>query len=69
MNTPTAPYEVASDYRTVRIDDYLYLDGKKYRCPVLSGEEVIEISRQIREHLHTEPTWLGRLLMKLWRIK
>lgn len=49
---PTAPFEVASDSRTQRWGDFLFLDGQTYKCPELTPDMVGDVVRSINRNLN-----------------
>lgn len=58
----TAPYEVASNPRTLKKGKYLYLDGKKYLAPRLTAQEWTDKANKICELL--KETWYERLIKR-----
>lgn len=69
---PIAPYEIASDIRTLRKGNFLYFEGKKYRCPELTLDELLTIVDNIKKQLEPPPKLRQRLMRAvrhLWGIK
>ena len=59
-----APWEVASSAFTLRVGDLLTLDGKWYKCPTLTREDLEVVVDSIRVNLQICPNCRG--LTRLW---